>query len=415
MGQRKKPTVVSLFTGAGGLDYGLEAAGFQHVVAVEMDHDACETVRKNRPKWNVIEGKIEDVSGEAIMETGNFKKGEVSLVCGGPPCQPFSKSSYWSKGDSKRLDDPRAKTLDHFIRVVEETQPQVVLLENVAGIAFSEKDEGIKFLLNQFEAINKKVGTNYQPTCAVLKMVEYGVPQLRERFFLIADRDGRIFSFPEPTHLHPDQVSDAPTLFESRELPMTAWDAIGHLSDPTDDHLRISGKWADLLPSIPEGENYLWHTDRKGGMPLFGWRTRYWGFLLKLAKNRPSWTIQAQPGSAIGPFHWENRKLSCDEMLRLMTFPEIEVVGGRTSLQRQLGNAVPSLMTEIIGNELLNQFFGKRKKSKLRLMPERNPSAEPEKVKRVPKKYHEYAGTHDAHPGTGKGPMALKRKAGVVS
>ena len=85
--------------------------------------------------------------------------------------------------------------------------------------------------------------------------------------------------------------------------------------------LTVGGKWADLLPTIPEGQNYLWHTNRGGGSQLFGWRTRYWSFLLKLAKNLPSWTIQAHPGSSIGPFHWRNRKLSVPEMCRLQTFP----------------------------------------------------------------------------------------------
>ena len=98
---------------------------------------------------------------------------------------------------------------------------------------------------------------------------------------------------------------------EERAAHATAWDAIGEFSLRSKaDELKVRGQWADLLPSIPEGENYLWYTARKGGLPLFGWRTRFWSFLLKLAKDRPSWTIQAQPGPAIGPFHWENRMLS---------------------------------------------------------------------------------------------------------
>ena len=96
-----------------------------------------------------------------------------------------------------------------------------------------------------------------------------------------------------------------------------------------DEDLAVRGKWADLLPSIPEGSNYLHHTDRGEGMPLFGWRRRYWTFLLKLAKNRPSWTIQAQPGPAVGPFHWSNRRLSVRELSRLQTFPDdVNIVGG---------------------------------------------------------------------------------------
>jgi DNA (cytosine-5)-methyltransferase 1 len=123
-------------------------------------------------------------------------------------------------------------------------------------------------------------------------------------------------------------------------------------------------------------------------MPLFEWRSRYWSFLLKLAKNRPSWTIQAQPGSAIGPFHWSNRKLSVKEMSRLQTFPkEIKFVGGRTSIQRQIGNAVPSLMSEVLAREIGRQFFGipsQELKFKVEL---KRPMPPPEPIQPVPKKY----------------------------
>ena len=145
-------------------------------------------------------------------------------------------------------------------------------------------------------------------------------------------------------------------------------------------------------------------------MPIFGWRTRYWGFLLKLAKSHPSWTIQAQPGSSIGPFHWDNRKLSTDELCKLMTFPEVRIFGGRTAVQRQLGNAVPSLMTEILGTEIRRQFFGGRRKNKFALMPRTAVAPKARVPRSVPRKYEVLYGDHPAHPGTGKGPMALSRK-----
>src|SRR5690606_31433083 len=108
-------------------------------------------------------------------------------------------------------------------------------------------------------------------------------PQLRMRFFMVGHREGQVFAFPSPTHAGPGKP-DLPSY-------VTAWDAIGGLAVDSTEDLRLRGKWADLVPSIPEGENYLWHTDRKGGLPLFGWRTRYWSFLLKLSKDKPSWTI----------------------------------------------------------------------------------------------------------------------------
>src|SRR4029078_5650811 len=96
-----------------------------------------------------------------------------------------------------------------------------------------------------------------------------------------------------------------------RKRYTTTWDAIGHLSNrEVDEPLAPAGKRAGLLPSSPEGNNYLWHTPRGGGKPLFGWRTRYWSFLLKLAKDKPSWTLQAQTGPATGPVHWPNRNPS---------------------------------------------------------------------------------------------------------
>lgn len=404
-------SVISLFSGAGGIDYGLEAAGFQTAVALEMDHDCCETLRTSRD-WPVIEDSIFDVSTDKILSTGGLKKGQVGLLVGGPPCQPFSKAGYWSRGDSLRLDDPRAHTLSAYIRVVEECLPHAFLLENVEGLTFAGKDEGLRLLLSQIQRINKRTKSNYQPVVQVLNAAEHGVPQLRERVFLIAARDGTRFTFPEPAFRAP---YDGQETYDRGELPTyrTAWEALAGVRPDPDEDLEMKGKWAELLPSIPEGQNYLHHTDRGEGLPLFGWRRRYWSFLLKLAKARPSWTIQAQPGPAIGPFHWDNRKLSVRELCRLQTFPDdVKIRGGRTSQQRQLGNAVPSLLAEVIGREIGRQLLGVRARSGLKLLPPaRRPIPPPERAVPVPRKFRRLAGDHSPHPGTGKGYGALAREA----
>jgi DNA (cytosine-5)-methyltransferase 1 len=408
-----RPKVISLFSGAGGLDYGLEAAGFDTAVALEMDHDCCETLRKNRPRWGVIEKSIFEVPTAEILERGGLKPGEVDLLVGGPPCQPFSKAGYWSRGDSLRLDDPRAHTLSAYMRVVEEAKPKVFLLENVEGLAFAGKDEGLRLLKEQIATINKNTRRNYQPRVQVVSAAEYGVPQLRERVIMIAHEDGHDFKFPEPAYRSADEELDDPA---RAALPTyrTAWDALWDVGPAKGEVLDVRGKWAGLLPSIPEGSNYLHHTDRnkaKGGLPLFGWRRRYWSFLLKLAKNRPSWTIQAQPGPAIGPFHWENRRLSISELCRLQTFPDgLTITGSRTSQQRQLGNAVPSLLAEVLGKAIAGQWLGKRPRKELQLLPEaqkRIPPPEP--VGPVPKPFRRLAGEHEAHPGTGMGYGAIAR------
>lgn len=401
-------SVISLYTGIGGLDFGFEAAGFETSVAVELDEVCCNTIRMNRD-WPVIQSDIHDVPSAMILDEAGLRVGEADVLIGGPPCQPFSKSGFWATGDSRRLNDPRSNTLEQYLRVLRDTLPRVFLLENVPGISFKKKNEGIDLILKGVELINREAGTNYQPTVAKINAASYGVPQVRERVFIVASRGGELFDFPEATHGPRDDLLDM-----DLEPYRTAWDAIGDLDDDFDDpELRARGKWADLLRSVPEGQNYQWHTSRGGGLPLFGWRTRYWSFLLKLSKSMPSWTIQAQPGPSIGPFHWKNRQLSVQEMCRIQTFPDgLEFDCSRRDAQRMLGNAVPSLLAEklarAIREQLLNDAAGVPNELQL-LPPFRGAPPLQEPVEDVPVHYHELIGEHEEHPGTGRGPGALQR------
>jgi DNA (cytosine-5)-methyltransferase 1 len=253
--------------------------------------------------------------------------------------------------------------------------------------------------------------------------VEHGVPQLRERFFLVASRDGASFAFPAPTHRAPDgpaaETAERDLVHDDRQPALRAWDALGDVEPEPGERSELSlrGKWADLLPSIPEGENYLYHTDRRiaeggGGQPLFGWRRRYWCFLLKLAKDRPSWTLQAQPGPATGPFHWNDRRLSRRELCRLQTFPDdVRISGPHASVQRQVGNAVPALLAEVVAREIRQQLLGRAPLAgpPALLLPRRStlPAARPPAA--VAEKYAALAGEHQAHPGTGQGYRARQR------
>ena len=266
-----KPRIISLFTGAGGLDVAFEAAGFMTAVALEFDHDCCETLRLNRC-WPVIERDVFDVPTAELLEVGGLKRGDPDLLIGGPPCQPFSKSGYWRRGDALRLEIreqiPSALTFAPFVH----TLPRAFLLENVEGLAYTGKDEGLRLLLGTIQKINVETKSNYRPQLAVLNAATFGVPQLRERVFIVASRDGTSFEFPRPTHADLDGEPAARDLFQTTsglEPYRTAWDAIGDIRPPADEELDVRGRWAGLLPSIPEGHNYLWHTDRMGGMPLF--------------------------------------------------------------------------------------------------------------------------------------------------
>lgn len=407
---------ISLYTGAGGLDLGFEAAGFKTCAAVELDPTAVQTLRMNRD-WKVIDRDIHSISSKEILAASGLKEGEADILIGGPPCQPFSKAGYWASGDALRLDDPRAQTLAEYLRVVRDTLPKAFLLENVPGLSFSGKSEGLELIRRTVRRINRECRVDYELAVAQLNAADFGVPQLRERVFVVASREGQEFDFPRPIRSAP---SSGP--FPNALAPYaTSWDAIGDLEADggcPDFDLNLRGKWAELLPSIPEGENYLWHTDRGGGLPLFGWRRRYWSFLLKLGKAAPSWTIQAQPGPAIGPFHWKSRRLSPLELRRLQTFPEdYSVVGTLASIQRQLGNAVPSALAECLARAIRKQFF----RDAIGLEPSLAPAVRkglpaPERIAVVPKKFLKLRGQHSAHPGTGRGFAANARKdAGSAS
>jgi DNA (cytosine-5)-methyltransferase 1 len=397
--------VISLFSGAGGLDFGFEAAGFQTSVALDLDANACAALRHNR-EWPVIEADLSQVSTSSLLGAAGLRSGEAAVLIGGPPCQPFSKSGYWANGDAARLLDPRAQTLTEYLRVLEEALPEAFLLENVPGLAFSGKSDGLQLIQKKVGEINARRGTSYTMSVASLNAADFGVPQVRQRVFVVGHRGGQEFRFPRPTH------GDAAADEDGLEPFTTAWDALGDLPELNlSDELRLTGKWAELVPSIPEGNNYLWHTSRGGGLPLFGWRTRYWNFLLKLGRRLPAWTIQAQPGPATGPFHWTNRYLSTQELLRLQTFPaDVTLACPRRDAQRLIGNAVPSALSQVIAREMGAQFFGARRGGEASLIPQlRALTPPPWPVSDVPQKFSSLVGEHKAHPGTGKGNRAIAR------
>jgi DNA (cytosine-5)-methyltransferase 1 len=405
-------SVISLFTGAGGLDYGFEAAGFCTAVALEMDRLCADTLMANRKEWPLIVDDIANVPTERMLRQASLEPGGADVLIGGPPCQPFSKSGFWATGEAGRLNDPRAATLKGYLRVLEEARPRAFLLENVEGLGFKGKDEGLRLVRNELDRINDRHGTAYRAFVQVLNAADFGVPQIRRRMFVIGARDGGSFRFPAITHCDPA----GPPAGMFSEPYRTAWDALDDVEEPASAALDVRGKWAALLPTIPEGQNYLWHTERGGGEPLFGWRRRYWSFLLKLAKGLPSWTIQAQPGPATGPFHWSNRRLSVREMARLQTFPDDVIIRGKyADAQRQLGNAVPSLLGEVLARAIRKQLLGHGLPSEtpsLLRAPAVRPCPPPSRTSKVPSRYLALRGEHDAHPGTGKGYRALR--AGIL-
>jgi DNA (cytosine-5)-methyltransferase 1 len=392
--RNERPTVLSAFTGAGGLDLGLERAGFRTVAAIELDPSARETIKLNRPDWGLVEERnIVAAAKKLRPATLNLKVRELGLLVGGPPCQPFSKAAQWADRGRAGLRDPRAKCLSAFLDLLEAFLPRAMVIENVPGFVRG-KTSAIPSLKKALDGINDRHGTKYSLQYRTLNAVNYGVPQRRFRAILVALRDGSDFEWPGETHAAPVRAYDALRGIRPRDLP------------------AASGYWSDLLPSIPEGQNYLFHTESNRGKPLFGRRRWFWSFLLKLAKDQPSWTIPAKPGPSTGPFHWDNRPLAIEELLRLQTFPlSWKLHGGAGARVRQVGNATPPLLAEVIGRALGTQLFSLRYDGSPTLCIPRSRTV-PRRRRRtsVPKKYFRHLNHQDEHPGEGRGPGAKRRK-----
>jgi DNA (cytosine-5)-methyltransferase 1 len=339
---------LSLFAGAGGLDLGVEQAGYRIGAALEFDGNACDSLRANFPETAVLQGDIRAISTGEILGAAGVRAGDVELLVGGPPCTPFSKSGYWLEQKRRGLD-PEASLLEHYVRILDEARPRAFILENVFALAYANHNRPwLEFLLESFDRLG------YHVTQETVLAADYGVPQRRQRLILVGSLDGAP-AFPEPSHTGPHERR----VWElgSRELHVTAGDAIGDLAERDDlaePEELVGGKYGHLLPGVPPGDNYLFYTAKRGHRePRFEWRKRYWSFLLKLHPDQPSPTIQASPGPYVGPFHWDNRRLRVIELKRLQTFPDDFVIcGNRRSAQRQLGNAVPPLLARKIAQVL---------------------------------------------------------------
>lgn len=324
---------------------GLQRAGFQHVFATDLDPHCAQSYTANLPGVPFWTGGAAHLTPELIAEMAGVKAGEIALLAGGPPCPPFSKSRFYRKDKPRALDDAVGQeTIGGYLRILEALKPRAFILENVAGLAYKVHESALK------EVLSRAAEAGYELSHKVINAADYGVPQMRERFFVVGMLN-RQFEFPSPTHAKtPDgDLSNA-------ALPpwRTAGEVLNDLD--TDENADDTGHFAggrhhDLLRQVPPGDNYLYFTEKRGHPnPQFEWRSRYWSFLLKLSPDLPSWTIQARRSNNMGPFHWRNRILRVAEVKRLQTFPDDWHLSGTIERQwRQVGNAVPPLLAERLG------------------------------------------------------------------
>ncbi|MEZ9245925.1 DNA cytosine methyltransferase [Vibrio lentus] len=229
--------VISLFSGAGGLDIGFKQAGFNIAVAVEQDPSCCNTLRLNNPDLTVVEGDVSKISTVDILKAANLAPLEAALVIGGPPCQSFSLA-----GKRMGMDDERGMLILEFSRVIHEALPKAFVMENVKGMLNWEKGRALEAILNEFKepVIFEGNEYHYEVSYQVLNAVSYGVPQRRERLFIVGNRIDKSFTFPAPTH---GTIKELDLLSPQLQPYKTAWDAFGDLppaDEPSEAAKRVS-------------------------------------------------------------------------------------------------------------------------------------------------------------------------------
>lgn len=367
---RTRIAAIDLFAGAGGLSLGALAGGADVRLSVDTDPASCETLRLNEGIHcgAVLEADVSELSGEGLREAGELSEDDPLLIVGGPPCQPFSKAAYWTdEGKEARYrrdraqgvksrrpappsfvrPDGRRTLVQEFLRLVIEADADGFVFENVRSITHPRH----RPILNGLVAAAEEAG--YATETALVNAADFGIPQLRQRVFVLGSRHGQP-NTPQQTHADPRKG-------ESVFLPYTA---VGPTLAPFagDEFFEpeevVAGRWAQHLLTVPPGGNYKAHTEWGGHPnPTFVTETRYWNFLLKLSPDLPSWTINASPGPWTGPFHWDTRRLRTPELAALQTFPEkYRFAGSRRERVRQIGNAVPVRLAQIFVDALIDSI-----------------------------------------------------------
>jgi DNA (cytosine-5)-methyltransferase 1 len=355
----ERTPVVSLFSGAMGLDLGLEAAGFKTIVCVENDPEAVATITLNRPSLSVL-GDITKIKAQQIREAAGIM-GDVPVLAGGPPCQAFSVF-----GNREGIQDSRGKLLFEFVRLTRELKPHVFVMENVRGllsmpVSPAKNGHGrilddnyshgslLRLVLRQFAEIG------YRVDCYVVNVVNYGAPQIRERLICIGNRHNLIADFPKPRYSNRQEDGLPPFV--------TLGDVIGPdsgFADPCPEIMNFSPRKLRYLSMVPPGGNWrsLPIDIQKESMGkswyLKGGRSAYWR---KLSFAFPCPTVVTMPNHAgTSMCHpTELRAVTVGEAAAIQEFPKTWTFSGNTTAKfRQVGNAVPTRLGTVSGEAVKN-------------------------------------------------------------
>ena len=360
MRHKRSPLAISLFSGAGGMDIGVTSAGFNILASIELDKHCCQTLRANiadeRRAARIYEEDIRQLDPRRLMRDLSLGPGQLDLLFGGPPCQPFSQI-----GRQKGLSDQRGWLLFEIVRIAEILRPKAILIEQVRGLASSKDPSGnpgsaLDLLLGRLAGIG--YGTDWR----LINSADYGVPQLRKRLFIVATGESGGFGFPQATHFPRGSGQD---LFQFPQYT-TVGEALAGLGVPSARGSERPDSHVDVTPDgdrkriagVPEGECLAAQSD------LPSWQigrltkkdtTKF----LRLSRTRPANTLRC--GEIF--FHpTEDRYLTPRECMRIHGYPDsYRIVGpirGRSGSarsldqHRQVANSVPPPVAESIATEI---------------------------------------------------------------
>ncbi|MEI7501475.1 MAG: DNA (cytosine-5-)-methyltransferase [Bacteroidota bacterium] len=334
---------IELFAGAGGLAIGLEQAGLKCLALNEFDHWACETLRKNRPDWNVIEDDVRNVSFSKL-------KGKVDIVTGGFPCQAFSYA-----GKKLGLNDARGTLFYEFARVVQKTNPAICIGENVRGLLTHENGKTIEGMISILDEIGYNVITP-----RIFKTIFYKVPQKRERVLIVGirkDLNHHLFEFPKPFK----KVYTLKDALKKGELY--------NCDVPESSGSKYPKSKKDVLDIVPEGGYWrnlpidIQKQYMGGSFYLGGGKT---GMARRMSWSEPSLTLTCSPAQKQTErcHPEETRPFTVREYARIQTFPDDWAFTGSVSQQyKQIGNAVPVNFAKEVGYSIirfLNKIYPKQ-------------------------------------------------------
>ena len=346
--------VISLFSGAGGLDIGLENAGFDTRLAIEIDADCRATILRNRPHWNpsnVHDGDITKFSAAELLQLSGLRRGEVDLIAGGPPCQSFS-----NMGKRGGFGDDRGQLVRTYFEMVLAIRPKAFVFENVQGLL--QHPDVISYIERQLEG-------RYAVEMRLINAADFGVPQLRKRVVIIGALGNQKVCFPAPTHAEADSLLGLRPWVTVRDALQSI--PIERLKAPDNMHMQHADHMVERMRMIKPGQNFhslpmrmrpdCWRNGKHQGADTFG----------RLEWDRPSVTIRTcgynpTKGRYIHPS--KHRGLSTLEMAALQSFPtDYEFVGKIGSVGRQIGNAVPPRLGEAIGHAIARHLRARARRA----------------------------------------------------